>query len=210
MPVTVEDKMELFSKILFERIEEDWSEKRNEIERTMELKLEEEKREFEKKKKAIIEDRESKSQAKRKMILSKVQSDSDQQIMKKKEALLKQMTEDLKNWSRAFINKDSYNDFLQKSINETFNVIKGKNLVLSLTERDANVRGSFIRQEVNKYGAGRVVELAVSNEDIIGGFMAEDKDSGILADFTMKSLIDEGRDLMGELLYEKLDEVLKS
>ena len=73
-----------------------------------------------------------------------------------------------------------------------------------------NAFGAIIKQETNRFGSGRGIELAESHEDIIGGFTAEDKDSGVLADFTIKTLVDEGREFMAKLLYEKLDEVLKA
>ena len=44
MAVTVEGKLELFKKILFEHIEEDWAEKRNELIKAMEEKKEEKKK----------------------------------------------------------------------------------------------------------------------------------------------------------------------
>lgn len=210
MPVTVEGKLELFKKVLFERIEEDWSEKRNKLEETMEEKLNEKKKEYEKHMKAIVEDGESRAQIKRKTIIAKVQGDADHEIMKKKEKLFGELTEALTNWSKEFIKGDNYKAFLQKNIEHSLHVMKGQNLSLSFTNRDINDLASFIKEHTEKFGAQRNIELTESREDIIGGFTIEDRDSGILADLSIKTLIDEGKEFMGKLLYEKLDEVLRA
>lgn len=210
MPITVEGKLDLFKKILFDRVEADWSEKVDNITRTMEQKLEEKKQEFERRKKAIIEDRESRAQVKRKVIISKAQSDSDYEIMKKREELLREMAESLKSWCREFIKGDSYKAFLQKNIEESFRVMKGQNLLLRFTNRDLKDLETFIKEQIQHYGAQRNSEVHALEDEIIGGFTIEDKDSGVIADFTIKTLIDEGKEFMGKLLYERLDEVLKA
>lgn len=209
MPVTVEGKLELFKKVLFEHIEEEWSGKRNKFQETMEQKLNEKKKEYEKQIKAIKEDGESRAESRRKSVLSKVQGDADYEIMKKKEELFKELTENLINWSREFIKGDKYKAFLQKNIEHSLNVMEGNNLLLSFTDRDISELGSFIREQMNMFGGQRKIELTTGSGDIIGGFTIEDRDSGIMADFSIKTLIDEGKEFMGKLLYEKLDEVLK-
>ena len=210
MAVTVEGKLELFKRVLFEHIEEDWSQKRNNLIETMEEKKEEKKKEFEKRKKALEEEGKNRAQAKRKTIISKVQGDADYEIMKKREVLLRDLVKSLKDWSRDFIKGDKYKAFLQKNIEQSLHVMEGQNLLFCFTQKDIEDLGSFIKEEIEKAGDNRNIELAYSKEDIIGGFTAEDKNSGILADFTIKTLIDEGKEYMGKMLYDKLDEVLKA
>ncbi|MCQ1529217.1 V-type ATP synthase subunit E [Lutispora saccharofermentans] len=210
MAVTVEGKLELFKKILFEHIEEDWAEKRNELIKAMEEKKEEKKKEFEKRKRAIVEDGEGRAQAKRKSIIAQVQSEADYEVMKKREALLSDLMGSLMDWSREFIKTDGYKSFLSNNIEKALHMMDGEELLFSFSEKDMNELGSFIKESVERLKNNKNIELIKSSTDIIGGFTLEDKNSGVLADFSIKTLIDEGKEYMGRMLYEKLDEVLKA
>lgn len=210
MAVTVEGKLELFKKILFEHIEEDWSEKRSKLIEAMEEKKEEKKNEFEERKRAIVEDGESRAEAKRKSIIAQVQSEADYQIMRKREALLSDLLSSLRDWSREFIKTDGYKTFLSNNIEKAFHMMDGKELLFSFSKRDMDELGSFIKENIERLRNNKSIELIESSTDIIGGFTLEDKKSGVLADFSIKTLIDEGKEYMGRMLYEKLDEVLKA
>ena len=194
MAVTVEGKLELFKKILFEHIEEDWAEKRNELIEAMEEKKEEKKKEFEKRKRAIVQ----------------VQSEADYEVMKKREALLSDLMGSLMDWSREFIKTDGYKSFLSNNIEKALHMMDGEELLFSFSEKDMNELGSFIKESVERLKNNKNIELIKSSTDIIGGFTLEDMNSGVLADFSIKTLIDEGKEYMGRMLYEKLDEVLKA
>lgn len=210
MTVTVEGKLELFKKVLFEHIEEDWTVKRNKLIEALEENKEEKRKEFEKRKKAIVKDGESRAEAKRKSIISKAQGDADQEIMDKREALLKSLIEALKDWCKDFIKGDKYKEFLGKNIEDSLNLMKGQNLLFCFTKKDLDELKPFIKEQIEKSENKKNIELTASKEDIIGGFTVEDKDSDVLADFCIKTLIEESKEYMGRILYEKLDEVLKA
>lgn len=210
MSVTVEGKLELFKRILFEHVEEDWSERKKKLEEAMEQKLNEEKKEFEKQIKAVMEDAKTRAEAKRKNILATVQADKDEEIMKKREELFNDLSESLKAWTKEFVKGDGYKEFLNKNINQALDLMEGQNLILILTHRDIDELGSFIKDKVARRADKRNIELSRNKEDIIGGFIIEDREKGIIADFSIKALIDEAKVYMGKLLYERLDEVLKA
>ncbi|MPM68542.1 hypothetical protein SDC9_115475 [bioreactor metagenome] len=88
-------------------------------------------------------------------------------------------------------------------------MMDGKELLFSFSKRDMDELGSFIKENIERLRNNKSIELIESSTDIIGGFTLEDKKSGVLADFSIKTLIDEGKEYMGRMLYEKLDEVLK-
>jgi len=210
MPVTVEGKMELFKRVLFEHVEEDWSERKKKLEEAMEQRLNEKKKEYEMQIKAVMDDAKTRAEAKRKNILAAVQVDKDQEIMKKKEELFKDLGESLKAWTRDFVKSDGYKEFLNKNLNQALDLMDGQNLVLILTRRDIDELGGFIKDKIAQRADKRNIELSENNDDIIGGFILEDREKGIIADFSIKALIDEAKVFMGKLLYERLDEVLKA
>jgi len=210
MPVTVEGKLELFKRVLFENVEGDWSERKKKLEEAMEQRLNEKKKEYEMQIKAVMDDAKTRAEAKRKNILAAVQVDKDQEIMKKKEELFKDLGESLKAWTRDFVKSDGYKEFLNKNLNQALDLMDGQNLVLILTHRDIDELGGFIKDKIAQRADKRNIELSENNDDIIGGFILEDREKGIIADFSIKALIDEAKVFMGKLLYERLDEVLKA
>lgn len=210
MPVTVEGKLELFKRVLFENVEGDWSERKKKLEEAMEQRLSEKRKEYEKQIIAVMEDAKTRAEAKRKNILAAVQGDKDQEIMKKKEELFKDLSESLKAWTREFVRSDKYKEFLDKNLNQALDLMDGQNLVLILTQRDIDELGGFIKDKIAQRADKKNIELSEDKDDIIGGFILEDREKGIIADYSIKALIDEAKVFMGKLLYERLDEVLKA
>jgi len=210
MPVTVEGKLELFKRVLFENVEGDWSERKKKLEEAMEQRLSEKRKEYEKQIIAVMEDAKTRAEAKRKNILAAVQGDKDQEIMKKKEELFKDLSESLKAWTREFVRSDKYKEFLDKNLNQALDLMDGQNLVLILTQRDIDELGTFIKDKIAQRPFKKNIELSEDKDDIIGGFILEDREKGIIADYSIKALIDEAKVFMGKLLYERLDEVLKA
>ncbi|SHI81706.1 V-type ATP synthase subunit E [Lutispora thermophila] len=210
MSVTVEGKLELFKKILFEHVEEDWSQRKQQLAEAMEQKLNEEKKEYEKQIKFVMEDAKRRAEAKRKNILAIAQGDKDEEITSKKEELFKDLNESLKAWAREFIKSGKYKEFLSNNLDQALGLMEGKRLVLILTKRDMDELSSFIKDKIAEKEGKRNIELMETKEDIIGGFIMEDREMGIIADFSIKALADEAKVFMGKLLYERLDEVLKA
>ncbi|HHY78339.1 MAG TPA: hypothetical protein GX498_07530 [Clostridiales bacterium] len=210
MSVTVEGKLELFKRVLFEHVEKDWAERKKKLAEELEQKLNEERKEYEKQIKAIMEDAKKRAEAKRTAILAAIQEDKEQEIIKKKEELFRELTESLKKWAGEFVKSDGYKEFMNKNLNQALDLMEGQNLVLILTNRDMDALGSFIKEKVAQRVDRKNIEITGHKEDIIGGFIIEDREKGIVADFSIKALIDEAKEYMGKLLYEKLDEVLKA
>lgn len=210
MSVTVEGKLELFKRVLFEHVEKDWAEREKKLAEELEQKLNEERKEYEKQIKAIMEDAKKRAEAKRTAILAAIQEDKEQEIIKKKEELFRELTESLKKWAGEFVKSDGYKEFMNKNLNQALDLMEGQNLVLILTNRDMDALGSFIKEKVAQRVDRKNIEITGHKEDIIGGFIIEDREKGIVADFSIKALIDEAKEYMGKLLYEKLDEVLKA
>ncbi len=208
MPVTVEGKLELFKRILFEHIEEDWDIKRNELVRTMEEKLIKERKAHEKQIKAIIEERESKAQFKKKTMIAKIQKDADEEIYKTKEKLLADLHSSLRVWCEAFVESDKYKDFLKKSLEKTLMLVKGQNISISLLKKDINPYSNLFKEEADKSNKQINIEFMESKGDIIGGFIIADKDFGMIFDLSIKCLLYEGKGYAGQLLYKELDGVL--
>lgn len=210
MSVTVEGKLELFKRVLFEHVEKDWAERKKKLEEALEQKLNEEKKEYEKQIKAVMEDARKRAEVKRTAILATIQEHKEQEITKKKEELFSDLIGSLKEWAEEFVKSDGYKEFLIKNLNQALDLMEGQNLVLILTDGDMDALGSFIKEKVAQREDRKNIEIIGHKEDIIGGFVIEDREKGIMADFSMKVLIDEAKEYMGKLLYEKLDEVLKA
>lgn len=204
MPVTVEGKLELFRKVLIEHIEEEWDEKREQLVKDMDERLSEKSKELKKQMKTILRERQSRAGEKRKTVITKIQSEADDELAKIKENYLVNLVNTLKDWCIQFIDSDEYKAFLTKNIEDSMKMMKGENWEISLLKKDKDKFGTLI---MNNMKNEKNIEFVESSPDNIGGFTLVDKDNGIMVDLSIKTLLDEGKEYMGKLLYKELDEV---
>jgi V/A-type H+/Na+-transporting ATPase subunit E len=208
LAVSVEDKIELFSKMIFKDIEELFAEKRLKAAESFEQEKNRLLEEVEAKKKTILEEAEKRAEKDRKQLIAKAKSQVYHQLLDSRQQLISEIIELLIQEAKSFVSEEDYKGYLSRNLIKASAAFeKSGSLQLYFTKRDLEVLSEFINQQLALGKLkGRCV-LKEAGQNIIGGFYAEDDKREMQVDYTLKSLIEENRELIGSSVSRRLDEV---
>lgn len=202
MSTTIEDKISLFAKVLFERIEEDYERERNNIVVHYEEEIKRITEEYENKKAEYINNAIKEAELKKQRIISKALTDKKQDVLKKKQELMEKLIADILRKVEEFLSRDEYGDFLLNTMLEIKSKFpENEKIIVNLSEEDFKNYSDYLRTRIDEN-----IQLRISNEEIRGGIIAESGDGRIKIDLSVSSLLEEGKSLLAQLLFTKLGE----
>ena len=205
MTVSVKDKIELFRSIIFRDIKESASEKKNQTARNFEREKSRLIREVGDEKSRIAEEAEKKAE---KQLVEKVRVKGYHQLLIKKQQFIDQIIGLIVREAEDYVSEEGYREYLSKSLRKTAEVFENANLIeLYFTKRDLEELNGFIRQDIASGKLNGRCQMKEAEQNIIGGFYAEDSKHEIQIDYTLKSLIEEKRELIGNSISRRFDEV---
>lgn len=199
--VSIESKLELFTKIITDKVEEEKSSQLERYQKEKDIILKEESKNNNSN--DILEETRKQAEHESNKIIAreKIKGQKDILMLKKKfmDEILKEVADRLKDFTK---NRE-YKDYLIKSIKETLKDIPGK-YVIYLTEDDFN---SF-KGDIEKFFNNGEIQIQVkkTSKDIIGGFILENFNSEYRIDGSLAGKIESKRDMIGIKLNEKLKE----
>lgn len=208
LAVSVEDRIELFRNMIFKGIEESASEKRRKAEESFEQEKNRLLQEVETKKNHILEEAEKKAEKEKQQLIAKTKSHVYHKLLDKRQQFINEITERLLQEAQSFVSEEGYKEYLSKSLIKAAAAFSNLDSVkLYFTKRDLEALGEFIRQIIASGEVKVRCQLMEAGRNIIGGFYAEDGKQEMQVDYTLKSLIEENRELIGNSIYQRLDEV---
>lgn len=200
---TIDDKIELFNKLIFEKI---YTEKKVEIDKFNKDKeeiLKKEKEKHEEKRNVFINDVNKTGLIKKNEIIAKEGIEVQQKLLVLKRELLNETMEALKERIKEFTNTEEYKKFLFQLIEESISMLENKNYILSLTAQDKEKYGDEIKKLLSEKVNGNI-ELKSSELDILGGIIIEEAEGSYRINNTLLSKVDETREYAGLLLTDLL------
>lgn len=202
---TVEDKLRLFAKIVFEKVEKDSEQKVMDFTHSHEKEVEEEKKNILKQSENHIKQARKKAETRKSQIISKATIDMQHTLLKKRKEIFDRMVADIKRLAEAFAAQPDYISFLEKCIEGSLSQIDCKDAVLYFKPQDIDRHSEEIKELILKHKKDDM-EVCVdkTDKDIIGGCVCEDRDKTIRIDCSILSLIDENKSLIGKTLMDNL------
>lgn len=197
---TIEDKMKLFSKIVFNKIDEEIKEQYLIFENEREEKLKKEQEKIKYKRENAIKDIDRKSNIYKKEMVSKVKIKSQQEILDLKEDMIENILEELKLRLTNYADTEEYKNYLYNQINLIYSEFSHNSLVLYLNKKDMKVYGS----EIKSLYSNTDLEVRQMDLDIIGGFILEDKEKRFRIDNSFIRKIHDSKELIGMKVTEAL------
>lgn len=208
MTVSFEGKIELFRNLIFKDIEESASEKKNIAAKSFEDEKGRLLHEMEAKRNHILEEAEKKAETEKQQLIAKTKSQGYHKLLDTRQQFINEITELLEQEAKNFVSEDGYKGYLSKNLKKAAAIFEGSDSVkLYLTKRDLETLGEFISRYIASGELNGICLLQEAVRNIIGGFYAEDGKQEIQADYTLKSLIEENRELIGNSISSRLDEV---
>ena len=201
--ITLEDKLDIFYKVVFKEEEEKCKMALEELEKRNSLTLEEKKVELEKKKEETIARRKHLAETQKNEMLSKAIQENRGKILVKREEILRDLISSLENKAKEFVSSKDYKDFVVNKIVSVIKEIDEKEIVIGLLEKDKlNLEESILQLGKDN---NKDISFNIITSDIIGGFILSDKDRSYNLDNSFKTIIEENKYLIGKRLYSSLE-----
>jgi len=202
---TVDDKLKLFAKIVFERVEKDSEKKILSFTHNYDQIVEEEKKNILRQSENHIKQMKKKAENRRSQIISKATIDMQHMLLKKKKEIFDRTVADIKKLAETFTVQHDYIGFLEKCISSSLSQIDCEDVVLFFKPQDIDNYCDKIKEFVSKYKKeGMKVFVDKTDRDIIGGCICEDKGKTMRVDCSIQSLIEEKKSLIGKTLMDNL------
>lgn len=201
--ITLDDKLDIFYKVVFKEEEEKCKKALEELEERNKLALEEKIVELEKKKEETITRRKLLAETQKNEMLSKAIGENRSRILVKREETLTDLISSLENKAREFVLLKDYKDYILDKILNVIKEIEEEEIVIGLLEKDKKDLEEAIRQlgEDNN----KNISFYTVASDIIGGFILSDKNRSYNLDNSFKTIIEENKYLIGKRLYSSLE-----
>jgi V/A-type H+-transporting ATPase subunit E len=206
--VTIEQKLLLFSKLIHQSMDKEFSEELEEIEKQYKDKLQKNKDEVDNEVKYIVENARKNVEAQKIEVQSKVKISIKKESMAVKEKYFKVLMNDLKKTLKEFVGSEKYEKYLLKSITKFNNeLISGEtsNIVIYLTENDNREYGALIKQEIESKCSYKNITFNIIDNSIIGGIIIELPENNLRIDMTIESVLEENEIYIMQTLFEALE-----
>lgn len=202
---TVEGKLKLFARVVFEKVQKDSDEKVIRFTTEYDKYLTEEKEKILKESQAMVEQARKKAEAKKYEIIAKANTGAQHELLKKRKEIFDQVVDDLRNMAENYTSRPEYAGYLEKCIRDGLSRLNTKDVVIYLKPRDISNFGNKINEIINKYkAADTVVSVKETSSDILGGCVLENGEGTMRVDSTMASVLEENRGLIGRELLDNL------
>ena len=200
---TVEDKMKLFSKIIYEKIDEENQKEIELFEKEKALKLEELKKYLDSRRASLHSDTLKRAQMKASEILTKEKINTKQEVLSFKEKLINETISSIEEEFVKFIDTIEYKDLLMRIILQCLTGLTPGKYVLYITEKDYQKYSHDIEGLFTKVSHCNVSILQTSSH-LIGGFVVEDSAGKYRIDNSFTSKIKDSKAKIGLMVMNKL------
>ena len=203
--ITVEDKLEIFNKLVYKAEEEKCIREMEALEKRIETTLEEKKLELEKKAEAFIKRKNILANIQKNEMISQANENKKTNVLKTRESFLNDLMKSLEIKTKQFVQSNDYKPYLIKKISKVLNGLEEDKVILLLNEEDIGlIQESIpILQEQFK----KSISIEASKKNVIGGFMILDGDKTYNLDYSFKTIIEENRYEIGKTLFNMLENV---
>jgi len=206
--VTIEQKVLLFSKLINQLMNTQFKEGLTNLEEEYSGKLEKNKKDTDLEVKKIINSANKKRDLEISRAYSSLKINEKREYMLVKEKCFNKLMDSLKAHIDEFIKSDIYKDYLLKLVNE-FSLEKKhmNNITMYVTDNDYNKYFDIFNKALKDLGYNDDdYKIAVTKDKIIGGFVVEDNIEKLRIDLSIKSLLDDNKPYIMQILFEALEE----
>lgn len=206
--ITVDEKIDVFTKIVLDRLEESYSVKISELDeetfeavKEYEIKLKEKSRKF-------IEVHEENAQSDARKKISKVLSGVRTQMLRLKHDIVLELCDALKARVNEFRKTPDYQDFLVQRIRKSIEELNQfSSIEIEILEEDLSHFEKALADEMEKQGFDSAkIKWAPVKKGIMGGLIFYNGERTLKLDGSFDILLEDAEVVMGQLVAELLEE----
>lgn len=200
--VTIEQKLELFRKLLNQSMYLKVEEELSKLEKEFQMKVQQTEETIDIAAQEIVDRAKKKAESRHAENTGKSQITMKKEIMSIKEKYLEVFMNNFKGRLEEFIESKEYKTFLYKNIlklNNELNDYDKLDLNIYLSTKDFNKYRDFIKTELAKNHGVSFITF-----DIMGGFIAEVPSKGIKYDLSIDTILEDNKAYIMQTLFEAL------
>lgn len=200
---TIEDKINLFSKIIYDKVNEEKEEKLKTFNEEAEKKLIAEKENIIELRKNLERDVTKKSNTKANEIIAREKLNKQREILMLKDNLINDTLKEVKDKLLDFVSSEEYKKYFLNMLEKTLKEVERGSYYLILLSRDYERFKDEIAAIDHKYVDTTLV-IQVSKEDFIGGIILKDLEGTFKIDNSLYTKLQESKELIGVRVMEML------
>ena len=209
MPNSIEDKISLFTKVIVERIELDFQQKKKKLVEYYESRQSTIIKDNEKRKKEAIASATKDAITKKQQMILRSRSAMHLEVLKKKQEFIERIIEEVKKKTRTFTGTAEYIEFLKEAIKQVLSRFSDDQFVnFSFSRDDIKNNQKVILSTIKSFRDEDTYKIEADNS-LMGGVFVKSGDGRLEIDFTVNSIMEDSKKLIGEYLSSWLNEVIK-
>ncbi|WP_128425053.1 V-type ATP synthase subunit E [Gudongella oleilytica] len=206
--ITVEEKLEIFHKIVYREEEEKFQRALKELEEMNLQALEDKRKELEAHRDEIVRRKISMAKIERNEAMAKAIEKNKAQLRQKRKDLQDQLLREILKKADQFVDTDEYYEYLCENINKYLKEFENNEVVVYVREKDKESIKGCIKGLVAVTGKSFVIETM--SDDKIGGFVISNSEKTYNIDHSLKTLIEEKEYTIGQRLCLALEKAGES
>ncbi|MGK0466036.1 V-type ATP synthase subunit E [Clostridium sp.] len=200
---TIEDKISLFSKIIYDKVNEEKNEKLDVLNSEIQKKLDAENERIKDLRRNLKIEVTKKSNIKANGIVAKERLNKQREILFLKDKLICDTLENVREKLIQFARLPEYKLYFINTLKETLMETDKGNYYIVVLKRDSEKFYSEIEMVLNEYHNIKF-EIVISEVDFIGGVVVKDFEGKFKIDNSIESKLQESKDLIGVRVMEML------
>lgn len=202
---SIEDKISLFTKVIIERLEDDYKRKQSKIVEYYENRKKETINKYEEREKKAVEKAVKVAKTKKQQLILKTKSDLRLSILKKRQEFSERVTNDVKKRIISFVDTDEYITFLVKSIEQALSAFnKDQFIIFNFNKNDVEKKHGIILKTISFYRNKDTYQINIL-DSLMGGVSVKTGDGRMEIDFSINTILKESDKLIGKILTSRLN-----
>lgn len=200
---TIEDKISLFSKIIYDKVNEEKEVKLREFNEESEKLINEEKARIEELRKNLKREVIKKSNIKANELVAKEKLNKQREVLALKDNLVQATLDEISKKLLSYVETKEYREFFIKSLEKTLNEVEDGNYYIVIMRQDEERFKNDI-DAIRKMNPNKKITIELSSEDFIGGIILRDIEGTFKVDNTLRSKLYGSREAIGIKVMEML------
>lgn len=200
---TVEDKISLFSKIIYDKLNEEKEERLKAYEEEALSKINKEKEKIEELRKNALREITKKANIKANEMVAKEKLNKQREILALKDKLVKVTLEEVEDKLRAYVKSEEYKSYFLKLLEKALKDVENESFYIIILKEDHDRFKNDIEDKLS-YFKGKNINLSISQDDFIGGIILKDSEGKFKIDYSLAKKLEESEELVGVRVMEML------
>lgn len=201
--ITVEDKLDIFRKVVYKEEEKKFQKALEELKKENDNLLEKKKKELEAQRDEIIKRKLALAEREINEKISEEKTKVKEKVLKMRAEILQDFIESLYLKASEFTKTSEYRQYLFDKLDKAILELGDMNFNIYVRESDKDIVNKHLAETYKNRFDKFNIETMPSN--LIGGFLIEDQEKTFLIDYSLKTLIDDNEYEIGNKLFSLLE-----